>query len=178
MINVILHLHTTGCCGCLYFLEDSSIFAVIAARRINACSGNFCLEESEAQTATVQGHVRAKLRALLPELLVPCSAGALGRGLTNTHGVHVQSAIVLSSVLALTDTHKFPFHATALDVFRHETRACAALHWKLKKVTACILLLSVCQLWIKIEGNVEQYYGHDPNPTSERRGYNRLCYRH
>lgn len=117
LMSMVLHLHTIGCCGCPYLLEDSCIFAVIAARRINACSGTFCLEESEAQTVTVQGHVRAKLRALLTELLVPCSAGALGRVLANTHGVHVQSALVLSSVLAPTDTHRFPFHATALNVF-------------------------------------------------------------
>lgn len=120
---MILHLHTTGCCRCLYLLEDSCIIVVIVARRINACSGTFCLEDPEAQTVltvTVQCHVRAKLGALLLELLVLCSAGALvplGRVLIDTHGVHVQSALVLSPVLALTGTHKFPFYATALNVF-------------------------------------------------------------
>lgn len=89
-MNMISHLHRTGCCGCSYLLEDSCTFVVVTARRTNVCNGTFHLEESEAQTVltvTRQGRDRAELRALLPELLVLCSADAtmpLGRVLTNT----------------------------------------------------------------------------------------------
>ena len=89
----------------------------------------------------------------------------LGSVLTKTYCVHVQRVPVFSSVLALTHAHEFPFYATALNVFSMELMHVQFCMGTWKKVTAFILLLSVYQLWIKIEGNVEQHHGHDPNPV-------------
>lgn len=88
----------------------------------------------------------------------------LGKVLTKTYCVRVQHALVFSSVLALTYTRKFPFYAIALNIFSLELMHVQFYMGTQKQVTALILLLSVYQLWVKIEGNVEQHHGHEPNP--------------
>lgn len=158
-MNMTLHLHTTACCRCLYLLEDSCIFVVIAARRTNACNDTFCLEDL-LLTVTMQGPVRAKLRALLPELLVPwcpwaecwqtpmacmcqvhlCSAPCWhSQTLTNFHFMQQRkmfsawNSCMCSSALETEKSDSLDLVALSLPIMDKDWRQCGTILWSWSK---------------------------------------------
>lgn len=140
-----------GCINKYYFTPPQKWMlwiAVFAKRQLHLC-GYYCKKDKCLQWHLLFRGVCGSDSAHCHNAMPPQSkaqssawaAGAvlssdatvpLGRVLTDTYRVHVQSALVLSSVLALTET-QISILCNSSKCFRHETRACAVLHWKLKK---------------------------------------------